>query len=351
MNERRLQDQQKPGTAGMKILRTLKLSLLSLLLVPIAATATVIDFESATPVTFCQVTLGGTVDGFTLTPFSTPYSAGFNDAANCSFIAPTANSGQIYMLNYNSLIGALTKDSGTFDLNSVFVHADARVGATTVRFEGLDGVGGNVLYTMDVIIAASWQQVFFPGWDDVTTFTWDSISPPVSNIAIDDFEFDVIQDDDGDGVLNDEDVCADTVIPEGVPTRKLRVNRFALTDADGVFDTVQPLGQGPQKSFTIEDTAGCSCEQIILAQELGKGHTRYGCSLSAMEEWVALVNPAPSFSAIVFSGTAPTDVFSDKRNERKLKREQLRMKREKRRAERAERKWSGAKMGAGLYPN
>ncbi len=102
-----------------------------------------------------------------------------------------------------------------------------------------------------------------------------------------------ILDSDGDGVPDDDDVCDDTVIPEGVPTVRLGVNRFALTDDDGDFDTTSPPGGGggPGLSFTIEDTAGCSCEQIIDAQGLGKGHRKFGCSISAMEDWVALVNP------------------------------------------------------------
>lgn len=98
-------------------------------------------------------------------------------------------------------------------------------------------------------------------------------------------------DDDGDGVPNDEDVCPDTVIPESVPSRRLGINRWALTDDDTVFDTRSPLGVGPRKSFTTDDTGGCSCEQIITALGLGQGHERFGCSISAMEEWVALVNP------------------------------------------------------------
>ncbi|MGB0513904.1 MAG: hypothetical protein ACPGJE_03585, partial [Wenzhouxiangellaceae bacterium] len=114
----------------------------------------------------------------------------------------------------------------------------------------------------------------------------------------------VIADSDGDGVLDGADVCPDTVIPEGVPTVRLGVNRFALVDDDGIFDTVAPGGgpraavsahsvrpPGPDVSFTIEDTAGCSCEQIIEAQGLGNGHRKFGCSIGAMRDWIDLVNP------------------------------------------------------------
>jgi hypothetical protein len=50
-------------------------------------------------------------------------------------------------------------------------------------------------------------------------------------------------------------------------------------------------GNGPGRSYTTADTAGCSCQQIIAALGLGQGHTKHGCSISAMDEWVALVNP------------------------------------------------------------
>ena len=100
----------------------------------------------------------------------------------------------------------------------------------------------------------------------------------------------LLLDADGDGVWDGIDQCPGTVIPESVPTRSLGVNRFALVDNDSVFDTTPPNGMGPMASFDIHDTAGCSCEQIIEVQGLGKGHEKFGCSLGEMEEWVELVN-------------------------------------------------------------
>ncbi len=102
-------------------------------------------------------------------------------------------------------------------------------------------------------------------------------------------------DSDGDGVLDGADVCPGTVIPEGVPTVRLGVNRHALVDGDLVFDTTPPPGggSGPGETFTTSDTAGCSCEQIIVALGLGKGHQKFGCSRGAMEEWVGLVAGFP----------------------------------------------------------
>ncbi|MGB5174190.1 MAG: hypothetical protein WBQ30_05560, partial [Thermoanaerobaculia bacterium] len=104
----------------------------------------------------------------------------------------------------------------------------------------------------------------------------------------------VASDADDDGVPDDVDVCPGTVIPESVPTVRLGVNRYALVDEDGIFDTTEPGRRGPGSPvnlFTVGDTGGCSCEQIIEAQHLGKGHEKFGCSLGAMRNWVKLVNP------------------------------------------------------------
>ena len=100
-------------------------------------------------------------------------------------------------------------------------------------------------------------------------------------------------DDDGDGVLNDDDLCPDTAIPEGVPTQRLGTNRFALGNEGDplVFDTTAPRGQGPAENFTTTDTGGCSCEQIIELMGLGDGHTKFGCSLGAMRTWVNSITP------------------------------------------------------------
>ncbi len=103
----------------------------------------------------------------------------------------------------------------------------------------------------------------------------------------------LLNDEDADGVPNDLDVCAGTAIPEAVPTEQLGVNRWALVDGDGIFDTTLPPGggQGPGLSFTVGDTAGCSCEQIIVGLGLGQGHVKFGCSSGAMQNWVTLVSP------------------------------------------------------------
>jgi predicted extracellular nuclease len=99
----------------------------------------------------------------------------------------------------------------------------------------------------------------------------------------------LVKDSDGDGVTDNLDACPGTVIPEGAAMTGLGVNRWALFDDDREFDTTGPAGTGPGLSFDIFDTAGCSCEQIVAAQHLGKGHLKHGCSIGAMKNWVDLV--------------------------------------------------------------
>ncbi|GEM_PF-6075168 len=38
--------------------------------------------------------------------------------------------------------------------------------------------------------------------------------------------------------------------------------------------------------FTIFDTRGCSCEQIVAAEGLGGGHLMHGCSEGVMKNWI-----------------------------------------------------------------
>ena len=95
--------------------------------------------------------------------------------------------------------------------------------------------------------------------------------------------FDAQDDADGDGVCGDVDLCSDTA-PDAL-TKGLGVNRFADIDGDGNFDTVAPKGNGPQRSYTVADTQGCGCTQIIAICGYGKGHSKFGCSISVMDEW------------------------------------------------------------------
>jgi hypothetical protein len=98
-------------------------------------------------------------------------------------------------------------------------------------------------------------------------------------------------DSDDDGIPDDADLCPDTQVPEGIPTIELKPNRWALVDDDHSFDTAaKGKGTGPRKSYTLTDTAGCSGEQIIGRLELGLGHSKFGVSSGAMDEWVEFAN-------------------------------------------------------------
>ena len=108
-------------------------------------------------------------------------------------------------------------------------------------------------------------------------------------------DLDIFDDIDGDSVANSDDFCPDdTVVPEGVPTMGyLKPNHWALTVTGNRFDfdtVIKGKGEGPNRSYTIEDTAGCSCEQIIEIQGLGDAHTKNGCSTSAMDDWIDFLN-------------------------------------------------------------
>jgi hypothetical protein len=108
--------------------------------------------------------------------------------------------------------------------------------------------------------------------------------------------YDPDDDLDGDGVCGDEDICPDTWIPEqNVPSNRLGSNRWALLgvdslgDGDGWFEQGRP-GKGPfgpGGELTVEDTYGCSCEQIADICELGNGHYKFGCSNGVMWNWVS----------------------------------------------------------------
>jgi hypothetical protein len=99
---------------------------------------------------------------------------------------------------------------------------------------------------------------------------------------------DADNDQDGDGVCGDVDACGGTVLPEA-PALGLRINRFADIDGDGTFETRWPNGRIHEGPYSLGDTAGCSCAQIVDSLELGVGHAKFGCSHDVMSYWVDLV--------------------------------------------------------------
>lgn len=81
------------------------------------------------------------------------------------------------------------------------------------------------------------------------------------------------------------------------PTNGLGVNRWIWTGGPNFTTKLPPGGgKGPQLSFSIAQTRGCSCAQIIEKLGLGEGHKKFGCSISAMQDYIASLPPAPTFT-------------------------------------------------------
>lgn len=117
--------------------------------------------------------------------------------------------------------------------------------------------------------------------------------------ACDACPYDADNDIDGDGVCGDVDYCAATIsdADAGVPQMSLGTNRWAELDGDGVFETRQrgfpghwDADEGIYRPFSMADTAGCSCAQIIDELNKGAGHVKHGCSISAMQDWTAYID-------------------------------------------------------------
>lgn len=144
------------------------------------------------------------------------------------------------------------------------------------------------------------------GLDFSSTVAWPTQAGATYDVFVHGFgaatgDFDLAILDDGEpvplGAANDcdnvpagLDFCPGTVIPESVPTAgELHSNGSALTGnaGYGVFETAGPNPQGVV--YTTQDTAGCSCEQIVDNLDLGQGHLRNGCSFSAMDDWLAFL--------------------------------------------------------------
>ncbi|MCK4552622.1 hypothetical protein KAT80_00265 [Candidatus Pacearchaeota archaeon] len=104
------------------------------------------------------------------------------------------------------------------------------------------------------------------------------------------------EDYDDDGICGgDIDMCLDT--KEDTPLR-LGTNRWIWDGTEWITGELKGKGVGPKKSFTIQDTHGCSCEQILdylhenYPEEYGKmkGHRKFGCSSSVMDAFLELTS-------------------------------------------------------------
>jgi predicted extracellular nuclease len=185
---------------------------------------------------------------------------------------------------------------GYIDLIKTFVGTGFADGAYSFNLFSQAGYLDHALSSPDLLLAVSGAAPWHINADEPSGLDYNSFNQP-DLFNSDEFRSSdhdaivvgLLVDTDEDGVWDGVDMCSATVIPESVPTDELKFNRFALVDGDGIFDT-SSNGKGPDVSFDIFDTVGCSCEQIIEAQGLGKGQRKYGCSRSVMEAWVEYAN-------------------------------------------------------------
>ncbi len=98
-------------------------------------------------------------------------------------------------------------------------------------------------------------------------------------------------DSDGDGVEDRHDACPATATPESRPTKTSRRTHFVLLDDDRVFDAV---GGSDQSFVTIDNTGGCSCEQILRSLDLWARLGDRGCPQRVLRNWAARLALLPA---------------------------------------------------------
>jgi hypothetical protein len=102
-------------------------------------------------------------------------------------------------------------------------------------------------------------------------------------------------DSDNDNVTDNNDFCPATSIPEAAPSAGIRPKFFALLDGDSTFDSLEAPDTQISTMITLDDTAGCSCEQI--AEKFSNGRNvphfvRHGCPTGLMKRWIRDVKHA-----------------------------------------------------------
>jgi len=287
-------------------MKFIKSILLAACLTAAVAYAAFIDFNSLGPVgdPAPSISAGGVTVSFSNLEISeigaTINGFGGTEGSNQVVVADQVNfNGQfLTALDFgraqcrsSGFVRTIEFDTAVTDVSMYIADIDACEGITASAFDESDTLLDTMAFPSSTGLDSKVLLVGFGTLSGIRKVTLVGDDP----VGIDNLSFGPeITDTDGDGVLDDDDFCpatADTANREGVPTVQLRPNHWALIDGDSEFDTViNGKGKGPNRSYLIEDTAGCSCEQIIEMQGLGNGHTYHGCSISAMDDWVEFVN-------------------------------------------------------------
>jgi len=96
------------------------------------------------------------------------------------------------------------------------------------------------------------------------------------------------EDSDSDGVLNVDDLCPDTVLPE-TPSGLIK-NHYSDIDGDNIFETATVDGISDSE-YSLTDTFGCSCQQILdIKPGKNLGETMFGCNADTMDIWIEQIN-------------------------------------------------------------
>ena len=104
-----------------------------------------------------------------------------------------------------------------------------------------------------------------------------------------------LEDLDHDGVPDREDRCPGSRIPEGVPTRHLGMQRYAIVSGsrtrDGfvMFDTPTNAFR-TDRVITTADTRGCTCEQILGVLGAREDEVKLGCRADTIATWIRALN-------------------------------------------------------------
>ncbi|TNE88802.1 MAG: hypothetical protein EP330_13505 [Deltaproteobacteria bacterium] len=176
-------------------------------------------------------------------------------------------------------------------LGGVVIELDQPIVALIIS----DGGEARLLTDSDAWFGNATYEARTRKWDDgsnadfvtltsPTTLTLDWVQTRYGNVDELRILMRAVLDSDGDGILDADDRCPNTASsdPEaGVPSERLGRQHWADLDGDGTFDTVD----NPGRSFTLVETGGCNCADILAARRLGEGLTRFGCPTGVLEEW------------------------------------------------------------------
>lgn len=98
-------------------------------------------------------------------------------------------------------------------------------------------------------------------------------------------------DEDNDGII-EGDYCPGTN-PDEAGIQKLNPNHWRFDGTSWLLG-LNKAGQGRQNTYTIQDTRGCGCDQIInyfqsMTGDNYKGHSKFGCSAGLIEDFISII--------------------------------------------------------------